>query len=228
MINISEAMFHDMRELTTNNRLIYGGVDIDYWKPDIITCENIVIYNNTIKIANIGQLTRWKNNIDFINAAKLIYDKCQNVEFLIIGEDLSGREKKYKKELYKLVNDLGLQNKIHFYGYREDIIDIMNNIDILVHTAKNEPFGRVLIEAMAMEKPVVAYNCGGPSEIIVNKATGFLVEPYNYRELAEKTMELVQDKELRLKFGKAGRQRVIEKFNIKRYVREMEKVFDNL
>lgn len=102
----------------------------------------------------------------------------------------------------------------------------MSQIDILIHPAINEPFGRVLIEAMSIGKPVIAYNCGGPKEIIVNNETGYLVEPYNYGEIAKKTILLLENEELRLQFGKAGRKRVIEKFNIEGYVSEMEDVFD--
>ena len=230
-ICISRYIYNQI-SVKSNRYMVYGGIDSEKWKKD----ENFMVKRNTIStltsnslfVACIGQLTRWKNQIDFISAARIILARYDNVNFFIIGEDLSGREKKYKNELLKNINGNGIQKRIQFLGHREDIKEILNQIDILVHPAINEPFGRVLIEAMAMEKPIIAYNCGGPPEIIVNGETGFLIEPYNCQQLAEKTMELINSRELRRTMGKAGRKHVIEKFNIKRYTREMEEVFNNL
>ncbi len=224
IISISKYIFNQFPSNLEQNCLIYGGIDINYWKPDKpVRLEDNK--SNTVIIGCIGQFTRWKNQIDFIRAAKIINESGFNIEFLIAGEDLSGREKKYKNEIIQMVEDLNLISRIVFFGRINDIKNLTSQIDILIHPAIKEPFGRVLIEAMAMEKPVVAYNCGGPIEIIENEKTGYLVEPYNYQELAEKTLRLINDKELRNKMGKIGRQRVIERFNIERHVHEMEKVF---
>jgi glycosyltransferase involved in cell wall biosynthesis len=159
---------------------------------------------------------------------KLLSEYYHNVHMLIVGDDLSGRERKYKNKLIRSVKELGLNDKISFSGHCDNIKEVINEIDILVHPAINEPFGRVLIEAMAMEKPVVAYNCGGPKEIIVNNETGFLIEPFDYRALTIKTKELIDNTDLRNSFGKAGRKRVIEYFNSERYIREMEEVFNGI
>ena len=229
-ICISKHIFNQLPD-STNKRLIYGGVDTISWNPIYKSVDNtksITNIENNIIIACISQLTKWKNQTDFIRVAKIISDRYNNLCFLIVGDDLSGREKSYKNELLNLVKSFNLQDKVQFLGHREDIRDIMNQIDILVHPAIDEPFGRILIEAMAMEKSLVAYNCGGPSEIFVDDETGFLVEPNNYQLLAKKTIELIENKERRIEMGKAGRQRVIAKFNIERYVKEMEEVFDSV
>jgi glycosyltransferase involved in cell wall biosynthesis len=229
IISISRHIYEQFSSDLKSNYLIYGGIDTEKWRKTEDKVEKMSLLASTsILIACIGQITGWKNQTDFIHVAKNISDKHENVYFVIIGEDLSGREKKYKNELLKLVKSLNLQDRIQFLGHREDIKEVMNGIDILVHPAIDEPFGRVLIEAMALEKPVVAYNCGGPAEIILDGETGFLVEPHNFEQLAEKTMKLIDDKELCIRMEKAGRQRVVEKFNIERYVREMEAVFDDL
>jgi len=147
---------------------------------------------------------------------------------LIVGDDLSGKEKRYKKQIETEILKAGLEKHFSFLGFIKDIKEIYAQIDVLVHPAINEPFGRAIIEAMAMGKPVVAYNCGGPKEIVINNKTGYLIEPYDYRGLAEKTLQLLESRELRIKFGKAGRTRVIEKFNIERYVKEMEEIFESI
>ncbi len=232
LISISEHIQRQFPSDLKSNYLIYGGIDIEKWnnveriKAEVM--ENLDLNSSSIIIACIGQLTRWKNQADFIHVANVISAKYHNIHFLIVGDDLSGREKRYKNELLKLVENLNLEDKIHFLGQREDLKEVMNSIDILVHPAIDEPFGRVLIEAMALEKPIVAYNCGGPAEIIIDGETGFLVEPYNFQKMAEKTIKLIEDEKICIKMGKAGRQRVVDKFNINRYVKEMEAIFDSL
>ncbi len=232
MISISKHIDNQIIAERQKRRLLYGGLDIREWTPETNPDKDIRnefgLQDGKILIAQAGQLTRWKNQPDFIKAAALILKTRRNVHFLIIGDDLSGREKKYKIELKKLVKELRLCAFISFLGNRQDMKNILNQIDILIHPAIDEPFGRVLIEAMAMEKPVIAYNCGGPKEIIVNNETGYLVEPRNYKGIAEKTILMLQNEKLRSQLGKAGRKRVIDKFNINRYLKEIEEVFDHL
>ena len=229
IITISRSIDDQIVSGKQKKHLIYGGVDIKKWRPKINPDETLInelgVPKDTRLIAQIGQLTRWKNHFDLIRAADLILQSEPEVHFLIIGDDLSGREKKYKAELKKMVAELRLEPHLSFPGNRHNIKELLNQIDIIIHPAINEPFGRVILEAMALEKPVVAYDCGGPREIIINNETGYLVEPYDYHALANKTLALIRDRELRGRFGKAGRKRVIEKFNMERYVREMEEVF---
>ena len=229
IISVSKYIDDQVPACEYKKRLIYGGIDAGEW---IVNPEQsgslkkeLGLGQDTILIAQIGQLTRWKNHFDLIRAADMILQCEPEIHFLIVGDDLSGREKKYKAELKKLVAELKLEPHLSFPGNRHDIKELLNQIDIIIHPAINEPFGRVILEAMALEKPVVAYDCGGLREIIINNETGYLVEPYDYHALANKTLALIRDRELRGRFGKAGRKRVIEKFNMERYVREMEEVF---
>jgi glycosyltransferase involved in cell wall biosynthesis len=228
----SKYIYNQILTPENKKQLVYGGINSNDWSPPEIYTETLKkelgLGNDISLITQVGQLTKWKNHFDFIKTAKIITQYTQKVHFLIIGEDLSGREAKYKKELKENIERLSLHHYFSFLGNRQDMKELMSQMDILIHPAINEPFGRVLIEAMAMEKPVVAYNCGGPKEIVTDNKTGYLVEPGDFAGLADKTIHLLQNSELRKQFGKAGRRRVIEKFNIERYVREMEKVFENM
>jgi glycosyltransferase involved in cell wall biosynthesis len=223
---------HITSQFNRSNKIItiYGGFDntkIDQHQKYAIR-DDLKINKDSIIIANIGQLTKWKNQEDFIQLAKIIIRKIENVYFILVGDDLSGYETRYKKSLIQLITIQEDQSKIIYLGWRDNINEILENVDILVHTAKDEPFGRVIVEAMTMQTPVVAYNCGGPKEIIVNKQTGYLIEPFNFEELVDKVQKLIENADLRSKFGEAGRQRAIEKFNIERYTKEMKEVFDHI
>lgn len=227
-ISVSKYIHSQFPGGGANNHVIYGGINPQYWARTKQKSNPAGWPSNQIIVACAGQITQWKNQTDFIKMAKVLSAENQTIRFLIVGDDLSGREKAYKDELKKRIKELGLQNKIQFVGHREDMKEVMATVDILVHPAINEPFGRVIIEAMALEKPVVAYDCGGPREIIDNGETGFLVETKNYKALAKKVMNLVDNAGLREEMGKKGRKKVINKFGAKRYIKEMEKIFESL
>lgn len=230
IIPVSKYISTQIRTNANKVHVVYGGVDIHKWSPSNKSQNSLraelKIPEETVLLATIGQLTSWKNHFDFIKVADLVGKYYPNTHFLIIGDNISGRENKYKTELKKKVDELQLNSAITFLGNRQDIKEILGQIDILVHPAINEPFGRVLVEAMAMEKPVIAYDCGGPKEIVKDNKTGYLVKTYDYKALAEKTINLLRNENLRIEMGNAGRRRVIEKFNIERYRNEIEELFD--
>lgn len=226
---------HIYRQVNTSAHkkiLIYSGINTEYWsnqykiKTDLR--KKLGLNSETLIVGQIGQITRWKNQLDFVRMANIILSSNKNVHFLIVGDDQSGEETKYYKQLKNEITTLGLANNITLTGYNTNIREIYAQINILVHPAINEPFGRVLVEAMAMGKPVVAYNCGGPKEIIIDGETGYLVEPFDFIGLADKTIHLLENSKQRIQFGEAGRKRVVEILNLERYIGEMDEVFSNV
>jgi len=234
IICISDHVYQQIKTSKKNKELIYGGIDYNEWSPLNHTKNNdlkisLGLTSEVKLVAQIGQLTSWKNNIDFIKAAaEIIQNYPINVHFLIVGDDLSGQEQIYKKQLNTEILKAGLEKHISFLGFIRDVKAIYAQIDILVHTAIDEPFGRVFVEAMAMEKPVVAYACGGPKEIIVNNQTGYLVKPYDFKAIGEKVILLLKNEKLHITLGTEGRKRVIEKFNINDNICKIETLFDNM
>lgn len=220
LIICNSEFINSQLNATFKGKVVYGGIDIDKYKN-----KNTNRQTKLKTVACIAQLTLWKNQIDFIKAAQIIHKKNVEVEFLIIGDTLNPRDITYKERLIEDVKNHNLVDVIKFVGFQKDVIVILSEIDVLIHPAIEEPFGRVLIEAMSMEIPVVGYKSGGIQEVIVNKETGYLIAPYDYELLATKTIELLENDGLRLKFGQEGRKRVAEKFCIKKHVNDMEKLF---
>jgi glycosyltransferase involved in cell wall biosynthesis len=222
---------HLAEKITTREkRVIHGGVNITEWNLPIPDEQNrkqsSKSFEDIIVIAQVAQLTPWKNHLALIEAASILVKEFTNIVFLLIGDDLSNRGNAYKNQLRKKIDELDLSNYFSFVGHRNDIKDVLAQVDILIHPAIGEPFGRVLVEAMALEKPVVAVNSGGPSEIVLDGVTGFLVDPKNLvRGLAQKTRILLKNKDLRIEMGKAGRQRVVSEFSLEKHVEQMEAVF---
>ncbi len=211
---------------------IHNGLNISECLPEKHiggSLKNSLNLESDIKlIAQIGQMVEWKNHVDFIKAAKLIIPKYNKVHFLFVGTDLFGNNSDYINSLKKIVEKEGLNKFITFVGYIENIKDVFQQIDILIHPALSEPFGRVLIEAMAMEKPVIAYNIGGAKEIIRHEIDGFLVEPMKYNAIAAQCVQLLENQKLCNNIGTNARETVVSKFNIQHTTRKLETVFDNL
>ena len=126
-------------------------------------------------VALVGRITRWKGQHIFLQAAAWVHRRFPEARFQIVGAALFD-EKAYEAEIRELAVKLGVQNYVDFLGFRSDIPQYMAGIDLLVHASiTGEPFGQVIIEAMASGKPVVATNGGGVPEIVVHGETGLLV-----------------------------------------------------
>jgi spore coat protein SA len=108
-----------------------------------------------------------------------------------------------------------LSDRVHFAGAvsHDHILDYYENATILINPSFSESFGMSLAEAMAMEVPAIGANIGGMVNVVKPEETGLLVESGNVSDLAKAIMHLLSDEELRISMGKAGRQRVLERFS---------------
>jgi glycosyltransferase involved in cell wall biosynthesis len=131
--------------------------------------------------------------------------------------------------LNELILKYNLGKNVLFTGFRKDIYNIIDSLDILVHTSiLPEPFGRVLLEGMILRKPVIATNQGGPLEIIEDGVSGLLVPPENPKLLSDKISFLVENKQISKAMGENARRRIEEKFSIERNVKDIEDIYLNL
>jgi glycosyltransferase involved in cell wall biosynthesis len=143
----------------------------------------------------------------------------------IVG-DFSDGDKAYIKEVRELITHYGLDNHIILTGYRKDVPAIMQLMDVIVHASiKPEPFGMVLIEGMAMGKPIVATKMAGPLDIVTDGQTGILVEPGDIKNMATAVLRILAEKPLAKTMGRDGRDRVTALFTKERYARQVEKVY---
>ena len=149
---------------------------------------------------NIGLfdcLVDWKGHKVFIKAIDILIRKegMKECKFFIVG-DTPNKNNHLKKELISLVDKLSLSDYVIFAGYQSNVYPLMKKMDIVVHTSiRPEPFGRVIIEAMALDKPVIATDMGGPKEIIQNGINEILILPNDPFKLAEVIVELLKNKE---------------------------------
>jgi glycosyltransferase involved in cell wall biosynthesis len=129
------------------------------------------------------------------------------------------------ESLESLVRRLDLSAAVMFTGFLEDVPQIIATFDVAVLPSYFEGMGRVLLEAMAMEKPVVGTRVGGIPDLIEEGVNGYLVSPGNEEELASGLLKILNDKNLAAKMGEAGRKKMTDRFSAETMVRSIEKVY---
>ncbi len=163
-------------------------------------------------IGNVSRFVPWKNHGDFIRAAAKILTEIEDAHFIVAGDDTLGDHPSYEKELCHLSEELGIAERVIFMGWRDDVAELYAAMDLLVHPALHEPFGRALVEAMGSGVPVVAYDSAGPSEIVRDRITGYLAPAGDWEALASKAIEILKDDELRAELGAAAKKDVRSRF----------------
>jgi glycosyltransferase involved in cell wall biosynthesis len=159
-------------------------------------------------VVTVGRINPRKGLECFVKACALIARKHPDVRFAIVGDTADASEEDYLRTLQALANDLAVSDRLKFVPARRNIAELMSAIDIFVMTSVNEGFGRVIIEAMAARRPVVASEVGGILDIVRDGITGRLVPPEQPYCFAEAISELLSRPELLSKMGGAGRTRV--------------------
>jgi glycosyltransferase involved in cell wall biosynthesis len=177
-----------------------------------------------LAVGFVGRFSPGKGHEEFLHAAHAIAKDHPHLRFVVVGEASRGEES-YARHIRSLCSDLGLDAVVLFAGFRTDIPDVMAAFDIFAFPSHAESFGAVLIEAMALELPVVSTNCDGVLDIVVDGVTGLYVSPRNAPELAGALTRLIHDPSLRAAMGKAGRRRVEEFFDQRKQIDRLEEVY---
>ncbi len=177
-----------------------------------------------VVVGFVGRFSPGKGHEEFLRAADIARREDPHLRFVIVGEASFGEEH-YAQQIRELHHSLGLAEVTTFTGFRRDIRDIMAAFDIFAFPSHAESFGIVLIEAMAMERPVVASSSDGVLDIVVDNHTGILVPPKDHQPLAQALLRLARDPALRLSMGTAGRRRVQEMFDQEKIIGTIERIY---
>ncbi|MCE5239276.1 glycosyltransferase family 4 protein [bacterium] len=148
-------------------------------------------------IGCMGQLVPWKRQDVLLRAMPLVLEHVPQARVVFMGSDTFDEHPEYVASLHELANAPSLQGHVVWAGFVDHPADALAALDVLAHPADREPFGRVVLEALALGVPVVAVNQAGPAEIIEDGRSGLLVPPDDPAALAEGIVHLLQDGELR-------------------------------
>ncbi len=176
-------------------------------------------------IGIVGRISPWKGQHIFLQAAAKVHAVYPATRFTIVGTPLFGEEA-YERELRELTQSLGLAEVVDFAGFTHDVPGTMRSLTILVHASTTgEPFGQVIIEAMAAGTPVVATDGGGVPEIVQDGMTGLLVPMSDVEAMVGAIQRLLADPAEAARMGARGRQRVLDHFTIGHTARKVEAVY---
>lgn len=175
--------------------LVYNGINATPF--DAVTQEEVQITRRSLGIPSdvpvfgvFSRIAEWKGQHVMIRALSEIPES----HLLLVGDALFGEDEEYKQKLEALCSRHGLNDRVHFLGFRDDVPTLMATTDAVVHTSTApEPFGRVIVEGMLARTPIVATKAGGPLELIDDGKTGRLVSPGAPSELAGALQALLSD-----------------------------------
>jgi glycosyltransferase involved in cell wall biosynthesis len=186
----------------------------------------------TLLLGVIAQLSPWKGQDTAIEALRLVSEQGIDAQLLLIGSaKFRARATRFDNEGYVArlraqVAEAGLQDRVSWLGEREDVPELLSALDILLLPSWEEPFGRALIEAMALDVAVIATNVGGPPEILHDGREGLLAPPRQPHAWAQAIGELAQSPERRREMGRAGRRRVEQAFTAGHHVAAICEVYE--
>ncbi len=171
-------------------------------------------------IGCVAHLSAKKGQEYLLKATAFLQKQFPDLRCLLVGEGVM------RDDLVQMANTLGIRNRVHFLGYREDVVTVMNAMDIVVlPSIAKEGLGLVLVEAALLEIPTIGSNAPGIDEAVQDGVSGFLVPPGNAEKLAEKIAGLLTDKLLRKQLGEAGRIRAQNLFSLEAMAASTEDVY---
>jgi glycosyltransferase involved in cell wall biosynthesis len=213
--------------------VLYNGVDLDRFRPRPPTGylhRELGLPADAQLIGTIGQIGLRKAQDVLLAAAAVVADRWSTAHFLIVGERNSEKEesREYESELRHLA-EICLHGRVHFLGRRNDIALLLNELTLLAHSARQEPLGRVLLEAAAAGVPIVATDVGGTREIFPPQAkAALLFPPDDLAGLTSAIVELLENRPLRERLGVAARRCAQERFDIRKNVGELIRHYETL
>jgi len=186
---------------------------------------------DTPLIGIVARIMVWKGHRELIEALAEVRKAVPDVRLAIIGkEDTLAVQsaESYADAVRRRIAELGLEENVIWAGWFDAMPQVMADFDVLAVPSWEEPFGLVVTEGMAMERPVVGFDAGGLPEIVTHGEEGLLVPPKDTKALAESLIALLRDPARRAAMGQKGRARVLRQFTPRRQAAEVEQIYTRL
>lgn len=204
---------------------IYNGVELANYDAGKEAMEKarkkLGIENHAFVVGNVCLLRPEKDVFMFLKALSALNKDIQDLTILVVGDGET------RDRLEAFAKKLGISERTIFTGYVNDIRPYVQAMDIACLTPKeNEGLSNVILEEMAMGKAVIATDCGGNAELVLDGVTGFVVTPGDSEALARAVMELYRDQDRRKVMGQQSRSRVEKYFTIEQMINTHEKFYE--
>ena len=206
------------RHVPNKVSVIHNGIDFADYRSEVVPHGEFRVRHHIgpadVVVGFTGWLIPRKGIEQLIRAAAQVLIDRPKVLFVAVGRVPVGNPTDYLAGYQALVRELGIAERFRFAGFLEDVRGAVMDFDLLVLPSLQEPFGRSIIEAMALGTPVVASRVGGIPEIIRHEQNGLLVPPGDVEALAAAITALVDDPERRQTFAQTALAEVRERFDV--------------
>ena len=212
--------------------VIHNGIDLSRftrdreasdWLQSLIKSD----IRNSFIVGMVGHLAPIKGQEEFVKAAAIVSTRRTNVAFVIAGEDKS-RTGENRRQLERLINNLGLDERVHLLGWVDNVPRLLSALDLLISPSRSEPFGLSIVEAMACGVPIIATRSEGAREILEDGVTGKLLRSGSPEELADAIVSLLDDEENRRRLAIQALEVVRDRFALESMVSATEQVYESL
>ncbi len=219
----------------SNTSIIYSPVNINTFNPKNSSNIRKENFKQEFNIKDYDRIVGFVGSINpakgleyFIHGANLIKKSFNNVKFVIVGGVISSQQN-YHKRLLSIVESLQIDEDIIFTGKRsiDDLPDIYSLFDIVLLTSVAEGIPLVILEAMSMEKPVIATDVGGISEHVIDGDTGTIVPVRDPKAIAEAVKYYLENPKQRIRVGKRGKKRIEKYASLEKCVKEHKNIYMN-
>jgi len=234
VIAVSAAVARELRaqRILSDSQIavVPNGIDVDRFSRARASFDRVQFLRgmglapDCLLVGSVGELRTLKRHDDFIRAAAMIVGKFPETQFVLAGLDTSASGE-VRKQLEKLVVELGLKNCFYFLGWLDDAEKLLCALDVFVSASETESFGLAIVEAMAAGTAVVATGTDGAQEVIEDQKTGLLVPIGDVERLAESVIDLLEDPETRQTIAAQSAQSAAKRFSLKRMVDEIEQIY---
>lgn len=200
--------------------VLYNGVDVARLAPSAPQGwlhEELGLPPRTTLIGCVGQIVMRKGTDVLLNAMRLLAPRMPDVHLVLCGERYSQKPEAvaYEQHLWAAAASPPLAGRCHFLGYRDDLSALLPEFRVIAHAARQEPLGRVLLEAAANGRPIVATNVGGTAEIFPPAAHAALLVPPNDAPALASALEcIITRPHLAHQLGHNARARVCQQFSL--------------
>jgi glycosyltransferase involved in cell wall biosynthesis len=231
VIVVSNAVYNNWVPYLGKEKLnrIYNGIPLEIIaQPEINLKKDLNFNNGDILIGMIGRLNVGKGQFYFLQIAKELTKINSNLKFILVGDAFSGYEYLYS-ELQSRIIEMDLQNHVFYLGYKDNIAQIIQEIDILVlPSIKPDSFSTVILEAMSMGKPVVATAQGGALEQVLDGVTGIHIPINEPIQAAKKMQHLILDVNFRELCGVNGKKRFEQNYTLDVFEKNISQLIDSV
>jgi glycosyltransferase involved in cell wall biosynthesis len=214
---------------------IGNGIDMERFDPAKISADVLAekrtelgIPEDVPVIGIIGRLVREKGYVELFQAGRIVSAKIPDVHFLVIGSALKSDHDAAREEIDTAIKRTGLADRVHFAGLRTDVPELLSLCTVYTLPSWREGMPRSIIEAMAMERPVVATNIRGCREEVIEGETGYLVPVRDAVSLGAALLKVLENPDEGRRMGIAGRKRALERFDERLVLQRQWEVYEKL